>query len=110
MGDTNFSYKTSLPAYKENAEGKESKKTQVLNELVRLGGNACLKQIEKALHIPQSSCAGRVNDLIADGRVKYDGIMEFEGRMRKKIVLIPLNIISITEPILPGKQSLKFGS
>ena len=109
MGDTNYSYKTSLPAYQENAEGKQLKKEQILAEIIRLGGTACLKQLEKALHIPQSTCAGRINDLIVDGKVMYDGLIEFDGRLRKKIVIIQIKVIPIEEHIDPRQQSLKFG-
>lgn len=120
MKNTNYSYQTSLPPYREDAEGKQLKKQQILAEITRLGGVACLKQLETALHIPQSTCAGRVNDLIQEGKVIYDGLIEFFGRKRKKIVIIQAKVIPITQlPNSPntnlpnhptiGQQELKFG-
>lgn len=121
---TNYSYKTSLPPYRENPEGKQLKKQEILAEITRLGGTACLKQLENALKIPQSTIAGRVNDLKDDGKIVYDGTIEFEGRLRKKIVL-KSNVVPITPPAqplpeaaqglpesekaIPVQQQLKFG-
>lgn len=110
MGDTNYSYKTSLPAYREDETGKQAQKTKILAEFNRLGGAACLKQIEKFMHLPQSTCSGRINDLIDDGKVKHDGYMEFEGRLRKKFVIINEKPISIIRELgNPGQQQLQFG-
>lgn len=107
MGDTNYSYKTSLPAYREDENGKHAQKDKILGEIQRLNDGACLKQIEHFMKLPQSTCSGRINDLIADGKVKHDGYMEFEGRLRKKFVVINVKPISIIpEPIIPGQQKL----
>lgn len=111
MKNTNYSYKTSLPAYNDNAEGKNFQKNKILEEMKRLGGSACLKQIEKAMHLPQSTCSGRMNDLIDDGKVIHNGYIEFEKRLRKRFVLVQQKTISIIqEPIIPGQQELKFGT
>lgn len=107
MGDTNYSYKTSLPAYREDQSGKQAQKDKILAEFNRLGGFACLKQMEHFMKLPQSTCSGRINDLVDDGKVKHDGFMEFEGRLRKKFVIINVKPISITPaPITPGQQEL----
>lgn len=107
MGDTNYSYKTSLPAYREDENGKQAQKDKILAEIQRLKDGACLKQIEHFMKLPQSTCSGRINDLIDDGKVKHDGYMEFEGRLRKKFVIINAKSISIIpEPITPGQQKL----
>lgn len=105
MGKTNYSYKTSLPPYRENSDGKKAQKQKILEEIQLLGGHACLKQIEQFMHIPQSSCAGRINDLIADGKVKHDGYIEFEGRLRKKfVVIMEQKIIPIPQPSVPTEK------
>lgn len=110
MGETNYSYKTSLPAYREDGTGKQAQKDSILAEFNRLGGAACLKQMEKFMHLPQSTCSGRINDLINDGKLKHDGFMEFDGRLRKRFVIINKAPISIVpEPTGPGQQELKFG-
>lgn len=103
---TNYSIETSLPAYRDNQESKQLKKQQILEEIKKSPLGVCLKQLEQALHIPQSTCAGRVNDLIADNEVTYDGVMEFEGRLRKRIII---NHCKIQEqgPTGPGQQELK---
>ncbi len=107
---TNYSHETSLPAYQEDSSGKRAQKDRILKEFIRLGGFACLKQIEKFMHLPQSTCSGRINDLIDDGKVKHEGFMEFDGRKRKRFVIIRANIISlIKEVIKPGQQSINFG-
>lgn len=106
MGKTNYSYKTSLPPYRENLDGKKAQKQKILEEMQRLGGYACLKQIEHFMHIPQSSCAGRINDLIADGKVKHEGYVEFEGRLRKKfVVIIEQKIIPIPQLPLSSEKT-----
>lgn len=86
--NTNYSFETSLPAYRENGAGKQSQQEQILEEMKRLGGSACLKQIERAMNLPQSTCSGRMNDLIAAGKVFFDGLIDFEGRKRKKFTTI----------------------
>lgn len=111
MGETNYSYKTSLPAYREDATGKQAQKDKILGEIQRLKDGACLKQIEHFMTLPQSTCSGRINDLIADGKVKHDGYMEFEGRLRKRFVLINENTIApipiavpIPAPVIEEKK------
>lgn len=79
-----YSRKTSLPAYKENPDLKESQKKQVLQLMKRLGGVACLKQLQQEMKIPQSSISGRIGDLRQEGKV-YDTneLVIFDGRKRK---------------------------
>lgn len=83
---TNYSHSTSLPAYYDNGAGKQRQMDEI-RECIRRGRNNLL-QIHYALNLPQSTVAGRVNDLIAAKMAKYDGEVVFEGRKRKRIVLI----------------------
>lgn len=109
MGKTNYSHKTSLPAHRENPEGKKAQKEKILEEFKRLGGSACLKQIEHFMHIPQSSCAGRINDLIKDGMVKHDGHIQFENKLRKKFVIVEATVIPISpKPIIADQKDISF--
>lgn len=117
MGKTNYSRETSLPAYREDQPGKQAQKDRILQEMNRLGGAACLKQIEQFMHLPQSTCSGRMNDLINDKKIMHDGFVEYDGRLRKRFVIIKSNVVPITkapdpvieEPITPGQQQLKLG-
>ena len=54
--------------------------------LVILNRSMCLKLLEEATGLPQSTVAGRVNDLVKVNKVMYSGTMEYLGRLRKKIV------------------------
>jgi len=78
----NYSYATSLPAYKE--PGKDIQARLVMFH-VNAGANNLL-QLSQIMGLPQSTVAGRVNDCIKDGKLKYEGFIEFEGRKRKRIV------------------------
>lgn len=98
---TNYSYKTSLPAHRENPEGKKAQKEKILEEFKRLGGSACLKQIEHFMNIPQSSCAGRINDLIKDGLVEHKGHVKFENKLRKSFSIVETPVVSISPPPVP---------
>lgn len=82
---TNYSYQTSLPAYRDNGSEKLIQADLVL-AYIGLGKN-CLLQIADQMRLPQSTVAGRVNDLIEEGKVKYEGFVIYKDRKRKKIVL-----------------------
>jgi len=86
---------TSRIAYHENKEGKKRMVEMVVKALKR--GYfinrynhipvQTLKALEIATGLPSSSCAGRVNDAIKMGLLKYEGDVVFMGRRRKKIVV-----------------------
>lgn len=80
--NTNYSYPTSLPPYLED-------KTKQRNKVLRVikAGKKCIKAIAKATGIPDSTVAGRVNDLVKFGVVKYDDFTYFDNRKRKRIIL-----------------------
>lgn len=82
---TDYSYETSLPAYKDNVEEKGSQLEMIIC-MVNNGDNTLL-ELSHDSGLPQSTVAGRVNDAIKLGRLKYDGMVEYSGRKRKKIVL-----------------------
>lgn len=81
-----YSYATSKPAHEENQTGKQIQAARLLH-LIGKGINT-LKQLEQQSGLPQSTVAGRVNDLIAAGRVRYNGLTEYAGRKRKMIEAI----------------------
>lgn len=83
----NYSYQTSLPAYRDNPEGKLIQKERILEVIKTLGGSTCLKQLERIIGLPQSTLSGRANDLIKDGLIAHTGFVEFEGRKRKRFSL-----------------------
>lgn len=82
-----YSFATSLPAYRDKKEEKRSQAQKLLLYIQAAQPGTCLKQLERLIGLPQSTVAGRVNDLIAGQYVMYDGIIEFEGRRRKRITV-----------------------
>ena len=84
--ETNYSYKTSLPAYRGNKEEKQAQATKVLRAITV--GKNCLLQVAEYLNLPQSTIAGRVNDLIEEGRVCYCGFTFYKNRKRKRIAVL----------------------
>lgn len=80
-----YSYKTSLGPYLENSAHKEIQKMRVLG-LISQGANNLL-QISEQSGILQAIVSARVNGLIKDGTVKYEGFVIFRGRKRKRIVI-----------------------
>lgn len=81
---TNYSISTSLPAYRENPAGKQNQKDVIFSLIPACG--TCLKELEHKTGLPQSTVAARMNGLVDDGRVIYDGTYIFENRLRKRIV------------------------
>jgi predicted transcriptional regulator len=82
-----YSYETSLPAYEEiKATVKETHCEWILS-LIRDGART-IKELAKKTGLPDSSVAGRVNNLIAEGKVEYTGYVEYDGRKRKQIGLV----------------------
>lgn len=85
---SNYSYATSLPPYQE----KPSEKKRQADELylfIRRGANNLL-QLSELSGLPQSTVAGRCNDLIDENRIEYNGHTIFKDRKRKKIVVKPV--------------------
>jgi hypothetical protein len=84
--NTNYSYDTSLQPYKENQSQKKRQCDEVLR-FVKRGANNLL-QVSQLTGLPQSTIAGRINDLIEEERVKYEGFTIYSDRKRKRIIEI----------------------
>lgn len=87
MNNSGYSYKTSLPAQALNtATSKQRQCQQVLTAILKGANN--LLQISQMTGIVQSTVSARVNDLIEDGKVKYEGFVYYQGMKRKRICII----------------------
>lgn len=80
MPKSNYSYKTSLPAYLANAAGKDMQAKLILYVVKKyMKKKATLKGIQDRLRIifniklPQSTISGRVNDLVHSNKLAYFG-------------------------------------
>lgn len=99
---SNYSVETSLPAYHSNPEGKTLQAQKVLAKMHSLGGKVCIKQLEEVLSLPASTLSGRINDLIAAGKVRDTGEKcTYQGMRRKVFALITAQAI----PSVPVKTS-----
>ena len=87
--NTGYSQATSLPAYHCNQNQKQLQKEYIL-ESIRKWGSTCLLRISEETGVPQSSCSGRVNDLISENKVEYSGYCSYKNRLRKKIIMAPV--------------------
>jgi len=81
-----YSWQTSHPAYKDNISEKQRQATLILKH-IKDGAN-CLLKLAELTGLPQSTVAGRTNDLIEANKVKYQDFVVYNNRKRKKIVLI----------------------
>jgi hypothetical protein len=82
----NYSFTTSLPAYQDNALIKR-RQADDLFLFIKRGANNLL-QLSQLSGLPQSTVAGRCNDLLSEGKIKYAGHVIFADRKRKKICVI----------------------
>ena len=78
-----YSYATSLPAYQDNQINKEIQREIIFAAIKN--GFLTLLQLSEKLKLPQSTVAGRVNDLIEANKVCYDGFVVYKNRKRKQI-------------------------
>jgi hypothetical protein len=92
---TKYSWQTSLPAYLENAEGKDMQEKLVLYVMRRLRGKTTLKEIQDYMRIklrimlPQSTISGRMNDLKDKDKVGFFGETRiYKDRIRKVFEII----------------------
>lgn len=90
MKSTNYSYETSLPPFLENQDNNKQAQCNKVASCIRRGANNLL-QIAQQAHLPQSTIAARVNDLIHEGKAMYLGTVIFDNRKRKRIVLLEGN-------------------
>ncbi len=96
---SNYSFETSLPAFKENKALNKHRQCDLILGIVRKGANNLL-QISQVSGIPQAIVSARIYDLIEDGKVKYEGKLNYNDRVRKKIVLIVPPITTVVQPSL----------
>ncbi len=82
---TNYSFPTSLPAYQDNAAIKRRQADEIL-AFINKGAN-CLLQLSQLTGLPQSTIAGRCNDLIEEGKIMYSGHTVYADRKRKRIII-----------------------
>lgn len=94
--NTGYSYLTSLPAYKENSLGKGVQAERILS-LVSLSNGITLLELSELSGLPQSTVSGRIGDLMELSKVRYDGLILYKGRNRKRIV-VTSNSISTEIP------------
>ncbi len=82
-----YSRETSLPAFREGSANKAIQEAKIV---ALVGGYVCdnLLAISELVGLPQSTVAGRTNDAIRHGTIKYDGFTTYKGRKRKRIVPI----------------------
>jgi hypothetical protein len=88
---SNYSFSTSLPAYKDNADIKQRQQDEVY-QLILKGADNLLK-ISQQIQLEQGRISARLSDLIKEKKVRYDGFVYYAGadgklRKRKKIVII----------------------
>jgi len=97
---TNYSYGTSDIAYHSNKDGKQTDEEKVFHWCKTLP-NPTIGEIADKTGIVDSTVAGRINDLITKGLVRYDetikddegniiheGKVIYKGSKRKRIVII----------------------
>lgn len=87
---TSYSWRTSLPAYLENLEGKDMQEKLVLHVMKKKRGKSTLKEVQDYLRtifritLPQSTISGRMNDLRDKGYVGFYGETKvYRDRIRK---------------------------
>lgn len=84
----NYSYQTSLPAYKENPSHKLRQSDNIL-AMIKMGADNLLK-LSQASGILQAVVSARVNELINEGKITYDGFTTYNNRKRKRIVTVKI--------------------
>lgn len=95
----NYSYETSYPPYLENrAINKRTQCDEVLS-IIKRGANNLL-QVAEVSGIPQAIISARVNDLIEELKVRYEGFTVYNNRKRKKIIIV--------KHTAPGRQANLF--
>ncbi len=87
---SNYSYETSLPAYRDNTTGKFRQMDKIIT-LVENGADN-IAELAELSDLPASTVSGRINDAIVLGRLKYDGFVVFKDRKRKKVTIITSNV------------------
>ena len=92
---SNYSFQTSLEPYREAPELKK-RQADELFAFIRKGANNLL-QLSELSGLPQSTVSGRVNDLVEENKIEYNGFTVFRDRKRKRIV--------VKQPMTKGQQA-----
>jgi hypothetical protein len=95
---SNYSFSTSLPPYQERPIEKKRQANELFAFIYRGANN--LLQLSELTGLPQSTVAGRCNDLVFEKRIIYNGHTIYKDRKRKKIVAL--------KNIAPGTQQKIF--
>ena len=82
-----YSYTTSLPAYKENQVTNKKRQCDEVLSIIKMGYNNLL-QISQVSGIPQAIVSARMSDLMEEKRAMYSGQTVYQGRLRKKIIVV----------------------
>jgi predicted transcriptional regulator len=69
---SNYSFETSYPPFEENKIFNKKTQCDEVLALIKKGSNNLL-QLHFATGLPQSTIAARVNDLIEEQKIKYEG-------------------------------------
>ena len=83
----NYSFQTSLPAYKENKVNSKERQCEKVLNAIRSGANNLL-QISDNTGILQAVVSARISDLINENKVQYLDFVTYKDRKRKKIELV----------------------
>ena len=86
QGEFNYSYATSYPAYVENKENSKQLQCEKVLNAIKAGADNLL-EISDRTGILQAIVSARVNDLINEGIIEYNGFVYYKDRKRKKIVI-----------------------
>ena len=94
---SNYSFQTSLEPYREASELKK-RQADELFAFIRRGANNLL-QLSELSGLPQSTVSGRVNDLVEENKIEYNGFTVFRDRKRKKICLIKVPVNGVQKEL-----------
>jgi len=97
---SNYSFKTSLPAYDKGSAERLRQKAIVKAQIKLLRENACIRLIAANTGIPDSTVSGRIDELKKSGEVEYYTKGKVSGRVRK--------LLRVIEPIQTESQTKLF--
>lgn len=87
---SNYSYATSLPAFHSHEDEKQRQADKIY-QLVKSGVDNLLR-LSEITKLEQGRVSARINDLIADNKVIYQGKIVYKNFTRKRIVVKPVHI------------------
>jgi hypothetical protein len=93
----NYSFDTSLPAYHSHTDDKQ-RQADMIYQLIKSGVDNLLR-LSEITGLEQGRCSARINDLIADNKVKYDGKVIYKNFTRKRICLNKPPVIGIEQTL-----------